>query len=62
MNLTTMRSSRGRPSDEEVVVALEDHVPAPHPLPEPEGAGADRHGVHGVGPEDRGRRRRRASG
>ena len=35
--------------DEEVVVALQDHVPAPHPLLEPEGSGADRGGVHGMG-------------
>ena len=35
--------------DEEVVVALEDQVPAAHPLAEPERAGADRRGVHGMG-------------
>ena len=35
--------------DEEVVVALEDHMLTPHPLLEPERAGADRHGIHGMG-------------
>ena len=39
-----------RPSlDEEVVVALEDHMLSPHPFLEPEGAGADGRGVHGMG-------------